>query len=249
MLRPLLLGSAILACAASLAQPARDGLFPYRAVYGLHYGDKRVGESVFVLSYDSTTGHYAFETHSELRGLLRFTSPRPVIERSEFAIVENQIRPLAFTYQDGSRRGGSDLFVRFDRESGHLIVERDGMSEKLPLIPDALDRASARVALMRELGRSQLTSSYGIADPDVIRTYDNRNEGTETLTTPFGKLTAQKISQQRRESSRRTVTWAARELHFLPIRVEQRREGHTPVAFVLESVEWLTDAEGREDSH
>jgi len=248
MLRPLLLVCAALACAATVAQPARDGVFPYRAIYGLYNGDKRVGESVFALSYDWITGHYKFETHSEFRGLLRFASPRPVIERSEFAIVANEIRPLAFTYQDGTRRGERDLAIRFNREGGQLIVERNGMREELPLVPGALDRASARIALMRELDRSQLSGSYGIADPDVIRTYENRREGMETVATPLGRLTAHKISQQRQESSRRTVIWAARELHFLPIRIEQIREGRAPVAFALESVEWLTDAEGR-DSH
>jgi len=248
MLRALLLVCATVACAASLAQPARDGVFPYRAIYGLYNGDKRVGESVFALSYDSVTGHYEFETQSEFRGLLRFASPRPVIERSEFAIVANEIQPLAFTYQDGTRRGARNLEMRFDREGGQLVIDRDGMREELPLVPGALDRASARVALMRELDRSQLSGSYGITDPDVIRTYENRREGTETVATPLGRLAAQKISQQRQESSRRTVIWAARELHFLPIRIEQIREGRAPVAFALESVEWLTEAEGR-DSH
>ena len=85
-----------------------------------------------------------------------------------------------------------------------------------------------------------------IADPDVLRTYANRDEGIETLTSALGSLTARKISQQRQESSRRTVVWSAPDLHFLPIRIEQIREDRAALAFALEAIEWLDQAQARD---
>jgi hypothetical protein len=234
------LACALLGSVTAIAQPKEDGIVPYRAVYGLYNGDKRVAESVFMLRYDARSGHYEFETRSEFRGLLQIAAPRPVVEHSEFTVVAGEIRPLTFTYRDGTRRGRRNIDLRFDWKDNRLIVEHDGLQEELPLAPRVLDRASVRVALMRELAAAAVSPSYEVADPGVIRTYGNRSEGTETVTTALGRLAVQKISQQRRESSRRTVVWAARELHFLPVRIEQLRDDRDPVAFVLESVEWLS---------
>ena len=236
---------ALLLCAASGTMSARaqhrtDGLAPHRAVYGLYNDDRRVGEAVFMLRYDTAMHRYEFETRSELTGLLRIASPRPLIEHSEFTVSGAEIRPESFSYTDGSWRGKRNVELSFDWNRNQLTVEHGGTSEQVPLPRGVLDRASARIALMHDLAAGRASGRYTIADPDVLQTYDYRSEGTEILDTPLGKIAAEKVSQQRPGSSRRTLIWAARDLGFLPVRIEQVREGHAPVSLVIESLEWLS---------
>lgn len=229
------------AWSAALAQPHADRIVPHRAVYALFRGDSRVGDSVFTLRYDPDEERYTFETRSEFRSLLlRLAAPRPIVEHSEFTIVDGDIRPLAFSYEDGTRGGRRNLRLRFDWPAHRLVVERDGAREELVLPAHTLDRASARIALMRDLASSAQAGRYRIADPAEIRSYDYRAEGLEIVTTAAGRFEAQRVVQQRPGSSRRTLTWAAPSLEFLPVRIEQRRDGGEPVSFELESVEWLS---------
>lgn len=231
--------SAATCCAAGRAQPANDGLAPYRAVYGLFNDGKRVGESVFRLNYEPDGGRYEFESRSEFGGLLRLAAPRPLIERSVFVIVDGRIRPLSFTYEDGSRSGRRNVNVVFDWVAQRIVADAGGVRRELPLPELSLDRASARVALTRDLAAARDHGVYAIADPDEVRSYEYHNEGTETVVTALGEMPAVKISQQRPGSSRRTVTWAAPGLRFLPVRIEQERDDSSSAAFVLESLEWL----------
>jgi hypothetical protein len=113
-IRITLLVSAALYHGTGAAQPDADEFTPYRAVYELFDGDKRVGRSVFSLRYDPAADRYEFETRSEFRGLLRLLAPRPIVERSLFTVVDDSIRPLEFSYRDGTWRGRRNADLRFD---------------------------------------------------------------------------------------------------------------------------------------
>jgi hypothetical protein len=236
-----IIAAALIHPAAAFGQPSADGLEPFRASYGLYNGDKQVGDSVFTLSYDPHTRSYTFETRSEFRGLLHFAAPRPVIERSRFVVVAGTLRPDSFDYEDGTRGGRRNFGLRFDHAQGKIEVESPDGSATLSLSPGTLDRATARIALMRALDLSRVPPFFDVADEDEVQRYANNNEGTETVATGLGPLTALRIVQQRAESSRRTVVWAAPDLHSLAVRIEQQRDDREPVTFALEAVEWLAD--------
>jgi hypothetical protein len=131
------------------------------------------------------------------------------------------------------------LTVRFDWAARAAVVARGDETATHPLPPGTLDRGSVRVALMRDLARGRETGRYTLADPDVIRQYDYRVESRGEVMTSLGTMTALKVIQERSGSSRQTIVWAAPDLHYLPVRIEQLREDRGPVAFALESVEWL----------
>ena len=219
-------------------QPHIDGLAPYHATYTLLQGDKRVGESVFVLRYDATSRRYAFETRSRFRGLLRFAAPRAVVDHSEFLITNDGIQPITFRYEDGTRRGRRNLALRFDWRAGMMTVERRDDVRQDRVEPLTLDRGSVRVALMRDVANGHRSGTHVLADPDVIRTYDYTVESTEPLETALGVIEAHKIRQRREGSSRYTLTWLAPGMNFAMLRMEQHREDRDVVAFAIESIEW-----------
>nr|NIW24341.1 hypothetical protein [Gammaproteobacteria bacterium] len=135
------------------AQPRTDDITPYRANYALVEGDKRVGQSVFTLSYDAASRRYTFESQSRFRGLLRLAAPRPVIERSEFVVTDDIVQPIAFDYEDGTRRGRRNITLSFDWSANAMtIAKREGVGAAT-IDAATLDRGSVRVALMRDLAR------------------------------------------------------------------------------------------------
>jgi len=222
------------------AQPDSEGLRPFRAVYGLFDGDKRVGRAEFTLRYDRSAARYVYESRSEFDGfLLRLAAPRPVIERSEFLLDGGQIRPLSYRYEDGTRRGRRNLDLEFRWPAGQVAVIRADESTELRAPPQALDRATVKLALGRAVLAGRRSGHFEVADPDVFHTYEFSWDGSEPIATPIGELDSYPVRQWRAESSREMTVWIAPALEFQAVRIEQRRPDRDPVSFRLEAFEWL----------
>ncbi len=93
---------------------------------------------------------------------------------------------------------------------------------------------------MRDLAATGAPRTYTIADEDSVADYEYTDNGTATTTTGIGSVETARLTQQRAGSSRATWLWVAPELRFLPVRIEQRRDGEVQTAFTLVSVSGLT---------
>jgi hypothetical protein len=72
-----------------------------------------------------------------------------------------------------------------------------------------------------------------------VAEYVYTDNGTATIATAAGMFDARVLTQQRSGSSRATWLWVAPQLKFLPVRIEQRRDGEVQTAFDLVSVSGL----------
>jgi hypothetical protein len=231
------------------AQPSTDGLQTYSAVYGLFEGAKRIGRTEISLTYDSSNGHYVYESRSSFLGfLLRLAAPHPVIERSEFRVERGRVRPLSYRYEDGTRRGRRNLSLEFRWADAVLAVRGRDQQTDVPLPPRALDRASVKVALGFALRDGRRAGRHAVADPDEFRTYEFQSTGAEKLSTPIGEIDAIPVTQSRAESSRQTTVWIAPTLGYQAARIEQHRPDRDPVAFSLEAFEWTASESAAFDS-
>ena len=235
---------ALLAGLTAAALAADPAIPTYRAEYEVEYKGKRVGSSQFSVTYQPDNRRYRFESVSRFRGIPRLLRPNPVIERSEFAFFDGAIRPMEFQYQDGSRSGEDNFQVTFDWEAGLATTTTEDRTVELELRRGVLDRGSMQVAVMADMAAPGGPDRYVLADENALRTYRYSPNGSAQLQTGLGSIDALGFIQQREGSSRRTLIWAAPELRYLPVRMEQQRDGETRTAFILQSVQWLdTDSE------
>jgi len=239
-MRSLCLPFALAACAGAAAllpglAAAQDRITEYTAEYEVHYKGRRVARAEFGVTADAG-GHYTFSASTRARGLLRLASPNPAVERSRFRVEDGSIRPSRFEFEDGSRRGEDNFAVEFDAAANEVRLTTSAGTTTLPGDAGLLDRGSLQVALMRELGACELPGPYRYVDDDGVRTY--RYERIEDLPaeTGIGALATVRFSQEREGSSRRTILWLAPDLAYLPVRIEQIRDGEIETVFSLESV-------------
>jgi hypothetical protein len=226
--------------AVSGAAAAADATIPtYSAVYQVEYKGKDLGTSEFQVTYDAASDTYEFTSRTMAKGLLKLASPNPVIERSHFRVVEGRIRPIEFWYEDGSRKGEDNRHVEFDWERRVAIVSGEGARREVALDDRSLDRGSMQVALMRDMMVLQHPGDYRLAGEDEGQGYVFTSNGTETTATGIGAIQTLSFTQQREGSSRSTWLWFAPSLSFLPVRIEQRKEGETQTAFKLASLKGL----------
>jgi hypothetical protein len=225
----------------SAATAPDSAIHPYSAIYQIQYRGKTVGTMEFSVDYDAADDAYTFTSNSAARGLFRLLSPRPVVERSEFTSDAGKITPLRFWYEDGSRQGNENFHIQFDWDNGLAVAETSAERHEFAVPHGTLDRGTMQVQLMLDVARSGSLSSYTLADDDGLRTYQYHRDENVQLETSLGVLETQAFVQQREGSSRQTLLWMASQLHHLPVRIEQQRNGETRTVFSLQSVEWLDD--------
>jgi hypothetical protein len=230
----------LLAASAVLASPAagQAAVSEYTANYAVEYKGRHVARAEFSVSADGG-GQYLFRSSTEARGLYRLASPKPAVESSRFSLADGEVRPLHFEFEDGSRKGEDNYSIGFDRGQGRVRVTASGETLDLPLEADLLDRGSLQVALMRDLARCRQPGPYRFVDEDGIRSYHYEQLEDLTAETGAGPYAAVRFAQRREGSSRSTVLWFARDLDYLPVRIEQFRDGELETVFSLESVDGI----------
>ncbi len=223
------------------AAHAQDGevLPAYRAVYEVEYKGRNVGRSEHSLRFDAERGAHVFASHTTVKGLLRLANPNPAIEESAFAVDGASLKPLAYRYEDGSRRGDDNYELAFDWERGVALARAADGEREIALADGVLDRGSLQVQLMLDLEAGRTPGRYRLADEDSVDEYECAASGTEAVRTALGPLDTVVYVQRREGSSRETWLWLAPSLGHLPVRIEQRRDGETRTALVLESVAGL----------
>jgi hypothetical protein len=234
---------AALAVAAYEAQGAEDPtVATYAATYRAVYKGKEAGTAEFGVRYLADRDLYEFSSRVLAKGLLKLARPNPAVERSHFRVSPDGIQPLEFWYEDGSRSGEDNFHLAFDWDRGIATVSNAGGRREMALQGRALDRGSLQVALMRDLAATGAPRTYRLADEDSVADYEYTDNGTATMQTGSGPVATRIMTQQRAGSSRATWLWVAPELGFLPVRIEQRRDGEVQTAFELIAVDGLTPA-------
>jgi hypothetical protein len=220
-----------------------DSIATYRALYAVEYKGKPLGMSEFAVNYDAARDVYRFESRTTAKGLLKLMTPNPIVESSEFRVEAGTIVPIDFAYEDGSRKGDDNVKIEFDWGKNSAVVTSDDGRRELSVAPGALDRGSLQVALMRDLATTGAPGSYLLADEDSVKPYAYTASGEETVKTGIGELQTLVLVQQRESSTRMTRLYVAKELRYLPVRIEQHRDGELQTAFLLESVNGIEHAQ------
>lgn len=229
----------LLATRAAWAAPD-PGVPTYTATYRVEYKGKDAGSSEFRVSYLPAEDVYEFKSSTLAKGLLKLARPNPAVDRSRFRIEQGAVRPLEFWYEDGSRSGEDNVHIVFDWQRRIATVGAADSRREMAVPAAALDRGSLQVALMRDLATAGQPGSYRLADEDSVASYAYTDNGTATMKTGAGSYETRVLAQQREGSSRTTWLWVAPALKFLPVRIEQRRDGEVQTAFTLEKVTFST---------
>lgn len=209
----------------------------YTAEYQAFYKGRNVGTSIFSVRRDEESGLYVYESATSVKGLLRLASPKPAIDRSHFEFSAGKILPHEFWHQDGSRKGEDNQQIVFDWAVNEATLSGEFGTRKVSIEKGTLDRGSLQVAITADLNSGVEPSQYLVADDDSIKAYRYTSAGEKRIGTGMGDVAVVSYVQQRDGSSRQTIIDLGRDYHYIPMRIEQIRDGESQSAFVLESLQ------------
>ncbi|MDX1610277.1 MAG: DUF3108 domain-containing protein [Halofilum sp. (in: g-proteobacteria)] len=193
-------------------------LQPFTADYLLTDGSTRVGRASIALEPAPEGWRYRSRVRPE--GLFALFAGK-VEDQTLLEVDGDELRPLRFRHREDE----GSLTVDFDWAAGKARVT--GRREAtLPLEPGTHDQFSAMLAVARAFaaGRERLRLP-SIDDDGETQPLVFEHAGTTTVEVPLGTYETVHVRRIRRNSSRETETWLAPALDWVPVRIEQRKDG------------------------
>ena len=96
----------------------------------------------------------------------------------------------------------------------------DGTKSSFELQADMTDKLLYQINLMHDLKMGHIPTSYTVVDGAKIKTYNLNYLGEEFVETPIGRFDTMKFSRRRPGKKESITLWCAKDLHFLPIKIE-----------------------------
>jgi hypothetical protein len=212
-------------------QPAMAAPQPtnFTAKYDVSKGIMAVGSTVRTLR-DKGNGHFVFESVTEPGGIARLFTSGKVVERSHWEWQNSKMVPHEYIYVNSSDQK-RDVKLIFDWDSYEVINIINGDPWTMELETDTLDKLIYQLAIMYDLNQGNNELLYRVADGGTMKTYDMTIEGEERLVMELGTFHTVKVV--RNTKNREIVMWCARELQFLPVKIQQRRPDDSTVTAKL----------------
>lgn len=212
--------------------PVREFTARYKADYHYNAGMLLSANMVRRLSRNAD-GSYTFTSTMEATGLLALVLSDNIEESSTWALADGRPRPLKYQYHHTGRKQGDErhAVLDFDWKKGVVTnrINDDPWTMKVPT--GAQDKLLYQYTLMRDLQAGRGLFSYDIADGGELKNFRFERVGTESIVTPLGRLETVKL--QRLHGSRRDLIWCAAALDYMPVRIEQHKDGRMVTMEIL----------------
>ena len=228
-------GLLLLATALSTSAGADVALQPHSAEYKVKIS---VLGGRLTTELKATANGYVATHEVKATGMSRMLAGSGVIrDTSEFRTTTDGVRPTRFVSEDSLSRDKENAAIDFDWGSGEARGTVNGEEIVSPIPDFAHDRISIQYELMLDLINGSPNAEYTLYDIDELKTLIIRNIGTREVKVPAGTFTAVGIQHQRANSTRVTTLWCVKELDYLPVIIEQHRNGKLRLRATLRKYE------------
>jgi hypothetical protein len=157
-------------------------------------------------------------------GIARIITRGTMDVTSEFNVQPGGMKPVRFQSVD-TIRDEPDVDLRFDWDTNEAIGTVGADNVRLQLDGMAYDSISIQYELMHDLIKGDPSDQYTLFDVDRMQVANVSNIGEKTVETKAGKFVAVGIRHQKEGSDRTTTLWCVEELDYLPVIIEQHRDG------------------------
>ncbi len=176
----------------------------------------------------------------EPRGLASLMKNGEISEHSRFTSYADGVRGSWYRSEDSLSSDATRAEVTFDWSANELTGTVNDEDVRIVLDGIVHDRVAIQYQLMHDLQNGGPDERYVLFDIDEFKTLIVRNVGERKVTTPAGDYIAVGIQHQAEHSSRVTTLWCVKELGFLPVVIEQHRNGKLRMRAELTSYRALT---------
>ena len=161
----------------------------------------------------------------EPTGIARIVAGGTIEETSTFKTTSDGVVPVHYRSDDTLSKDKTQADIAFDWDTGTLSGTVDDEEITGVLAEIAHDRVSIQYQLMYDLKNGGAKGTYTLFDIDELKTLNVALIGSREFKIPAGRFTAVGVQHQAQGSSRVTTLWCVPELDYLPVIIEQHRNG------------------------
>ncbi|MGL6224263.1 MAG: DUF3108 domain-containing protein [Steroidobacteraceae bacterium] len=208
-------------------------LQPYKARYHVSYRGLSGGEIESSFRHGTVAGQWLYETRAYPNLFGRVAVSPQAREVSTMVITSAGVRPVSFSFNDGSESTTKDVRLNYDWTQGTATGDADGKPVSFTLAPGTQDTASVQAAMIQERLAGRKPQSFRIITGNKMRDYRYWQEGTAQIMTPYGQVETEVWANQRDGSNRVSKVWHAPSLGYVPVQAIQYRKGNPEVQMKL----------------
>ena len=169
---------------------------------------------------------YSFELITEATGFWKAIIKGSIIERSTFAIENDQLKTYDYHLIDTIRKKSRESDAVFNWNNSIITGYYKGREINIALEDKTLSRIVLQLQIMYNQEKQIVSNDYQVLDKDALKKVSIISEHLFTETSvPFGTFQTIKISHQSEDSERLNSLWLAPELNFIPIKISQTING------------------------
>lgn len=210
----------LIAVSFALPAPAAE-LTPHRAEYKVRIA---VISGQLNTELRRTDDGYTAQHVVKATGLARMFTSGTIDVSSTFTTGSDGVRPVSYHSVDTITKE-PEAHIRFDWSTNQASGTVGGDEVLLQLDGLSHDAVSIQYELMHDLLNGGPSATYVIFDVDKMRPVQVSNTGKKTVQTQAGSFDVVGIRHHREDKSRTTTLWCAPELDYLPVVIEQHRDG------------------------
>ena len=240
-LRKSRISSAVTLCLCLLATPTlsvsdqSDGLKPFEANFTV--GNNFVTAASATLSLSGSDENWIYSLTIIPSGIFKLSGKGRIEELSTLKFTNKEFQTQSYNHRQLGDKD-RDVGALFDWQTNQLTFQYRDEDNVIEFSNPIYDRFSITLTVRERLrsGFDQLT--YQVFDRGRIKPVVFENEGIETLNTKLGELEAYKVRSYNDDGTRKraTTTWYAPSLDYVPVRIEQHKEGNLIVRLSITSL-------------
>ncbi len=193
----------------------------FQANYTVSKGALKIGIMHSSLIYNGDA--YSYKKSSKATGLASFLSGDRITENAGGKFKGNFMQSSSYLYHHKSKR--KDRKDSFKFPSPTLVKGTYKEPYSLTVTRGTMDRATMELALARDMAAKKKDLKYSVVEKGKQKEYKLRRLGIETITISGKKYTCEKIIVDRKDSDRKTISWLAKELEYMPVQIEHIEKG------------------------
>lgn len=225
-----------------VAATAETPLTPYYAEYKVKV--LVVGGKLFTEFRQTETGYMARSTIKP-SGIAKLFLHGEVVESAWFETNDHGVVPTRYVSVDNMIEK-QDMQFEFDWENGFANGTVGEVEHHVPLDGLVHDRVSIQYELMHDLLNNSDAKHYTLLNEDELRPIIVSHIGTKSVKVPFGEFEAVGVQHSNEDGSRVSTLWCVEELGYLPVMIEQFRDGKLRVRASLKHYEPIVETAASE---
>ena len=201
---------------ASFALPAA-----FQANYSVAKGSMNLGNLHASLKYSGN--NYQYHKFTQATGLAALLTGIKITENTDGQFSGQNISPKNYLFNQTQRSKARIDKVQFT--ANRAVGSYKNTPYNVAITPETQDRASLELVLARDIAQNKPQLVYTVVDRGEIKQYNFQKLGHEQIQTPAGNFSATKVRVIRSDDKRDTVFWMAKEIDYLPVKIQHREKG------------------------